>query len=468
MSHSSTRPLPRSPTRFLIALILLLSAVRLAAEFSPLEVEDAAEFARRAAMAAVRGPQNVFNEALDADGILARRLGADVWQRLTARQKERLRSEVRGRFALVLGAARGTATEIVWAWTLPEPGAVQVLLGVTLGDRVLKTRWTVRRIAGGWKISDVRFVDPGISLSASAMRALGPSPVRRRDRTEEAIWIALPRIAGILLIAAVVLVAWRRVAPDKRILLLLTALAPAVLFLVDGALASGRALSEPYVIPEENTVEPWRQAEKLALQAQRDGRLAAAREEWSLAVGAGAPAAPAAYQMGLLARQQGDTTAARSDFLRALESDEPAPGAARELALLCVATGDNAAARQYLRRYLEAAGPDPESLQLVAVVETNLGNTAAALAALREARGLVGDRWKSAELEAQVRARAADAAGAVEALRPLIREGVVDRAALRADPNYLPIATEPPWVAFLNERPAPPSPAPAAPAPARR
>ena len=164
-------PSPR-PLLILIAALVLLAALPLAADFSTVEVEDAAEFARRAAMAAVRGPHNVFNEALDADGLLVRRLGADVWERLTSRQKDLLRSGIRAQFGLTLAAPRGASPDIAWAWTSPESGAVQVLLGLKLGDGVLKTRWTVRRAAGGWKISDVRLVDPGISLGASAVRAL--------------------------------------------------------------------------------------------------------------------------------------------------------------------------------------------------------------------------------------------------------------------------------------------------------
>ncbi len=444
----------------------MIVALPLGAEFSPLEIEEAAEFARRVAMAAVRGPQRVFNEALDADSILARRVGPDVWEKLTGRQKERLREAVRERFSLVLGVPKGTPAEIAWSWTSPEANAINVLLGLKLGDRTLKTRWIVRRVGRGLKISDVQLVDPGISLAAGAARALGSSPVRRRDRTERAAAVAWPRLAAILAILAVVLVFLRRVAPQKRILLLLTASAPTVLFLVDGALAAGRAASEPYVIPEEIPTEPWRLAEQLALQAQREGRLDAARDQWSRAVALGAPVAPAAYQMGLLAKQQGDAVKAQASFLRALSDPEPAPGAARELAVFSLTQADSATARQYLRRYVETAGPDPETLSLVAIVNTNLGDTAAALAAVRSARQLVGDQSKSVELEARVRARAADAAGAVQVLRPLAREGAVDRALLRADAANLPIATEPAWVAFLNERPAPSPTRP--PAPGRR
>jgi tetratricopeptide (TPR) repeat protein len=446
------------------AALLALAALPLGAEFSPLEIEDAAEFARRAAMAAIRGPQQVFTEALDADSILARRVGPHVWDRLTARQKDRLRAAVREYFSLALGAPRATSTEVAWAWTTLEPNAVDVLLGLKVADKTLKTRWIVRRVASGWKVSDVQFVDPGISLASGAARALGPSPVRWRDRTEQAAAVATPRLVAILVIAAVVLIAYRRVAPEKRLLLLLAASAPAILFLVDGALAAGRAAAEPFVIEEVIPAEPWRLAEQMAVEAQQNGRLAAARDQWEGAVAVGAPASPAAYQMGLLARQQGNADQARADFLRALSGAEPAPGAARELALLSLAQGDNAAARLYLKQYLEAGGPDPETLSLAAVVATNLGDTAAALAAVRSAQLLVGEQWKSTEVEARVRARAADAAGAVQSLRPLARRGLVDRAVLRADPAYLPIATDPAWIAFLNERPAlSPTPGPARP-----
>lgn len=448
-----------------VAILLLAAATVLRADFSTVEIEDAAEFARRSAMAAVRGPHSVFNEALDADALLVRRLGADAWEKLTSRQKDALRSSIRARFNLTLAAPRGSSPDIAWSWTSSEAGVIQVFLGLKLGDGILKTRWTVRRAGGGWKISDVRLVDPGISLGASAVRELGSAPIRFRNGSESALAIALPRIVAVLVIAAAVLVVRRRLAPDKRILLLLTASVPAVLLCVDGALASRRALSEPYVITDEISAEPWRAAEQLALRAQRAGSLAAARDQWSHAIAAGAPPSQAEYQRGLLARQIGDPAAARTDFLHALDGSEPAPGAARELALLALSAGDNGEAKRYLTHYLESGGPDPESLQLAAVVLTNLGETAGALKAVADARSLVGDQWKGAELEAQVHARAADAAGAVEALRPLAREGIVDRAALRADPAYLPIATAPLWVAFLNEKAAPlPVPTRAAPA----
>jgi len=45
----------------------------------------------------------------------------------------------------------------------------------------------------------------------------------------------------------------------------------------------------------------------------------------------------------------------------------------------------------------------------------------------------------------------------VAALRMLEPEGRLDRASLRADPSYLPIANDPAWVAFINEKAAAPA-----------
>jgi hypothetical protein len=129
----------------------------------------------------------------------------------------------------------------------------------------------------------------------------------------------------------------------------------------------------------------------------------------------------------------------------------PSPGAAKELAALDASQGRLPEAEGQIARYLAAAGPDPEALTLAAVIATDLGKTADAVASIAEARRLSADGSRGAELEARIRARAGDASGAVALLRPLADAGGPDRAALRADPAYLPIATDPVWVAFLNE-----------------
>ena len=160
-----------------------------------------------------------------------------------------------------------------------------------------------------------------------------------------------------------------------------------------------------------------------------------------------------AWTIGLAARRRGDTVRASAGFLRALSERNPAPGAARELASLAVEAGRFAEAEPLLRRYLSMAGPDPEALSLLAVVLTNLGRPDEGLRSIADARALVtAEGWRGEELEAQVRARAGDAAGCVAALRRLEPQGGLDRSALRADPEYLPIATDPAWVAFLNEK----------------
>jgi len=66
----------------------------------------------------------------------------------------------------------------------------------------------------------------------------------------------------------------------------------------------------------------------------------------------------------------------------------------------------------------------------------------------------MADRWKGVRLQSQVYARAGNAARTVETLRTLESEGGLDRERLRSDPAYLPIATDPAWIAFLSETPA--------------
>src|SRR5260370_976267 len=149
---------------------------------------------------------------------------------------------------------------------------------------------------------------------------------------------------------------------------------------------------------------------------------------------------------------------ARGDFARGLSARPTAPGAAKELATLDAAEKKFELAQEELERYSALAGADPEALTLLAVLKTNLGKSAAGVAAVQQARDLLGDEaWRGAELEAQVRARAGDAAGAVAALRRLEADGRLNRAALRSDAAYLPIADDPAWVAFINEKPPAPA-----------
>jgi tetratricopeptide (TPR) repeat protein len=442
---------------FLAALLWLAAATRLQAQLSLPELEDASDFARRVAKAAIAGPQRVFVEILDVDRILERRLEAANWSGLTERQRDQLRAVIREHFLQSLSPTRAAAPgEIVWSWAAASSSTsdgADVMLGLKFGDRSLKTRWLVRRARGGWHIADVVLSDPGISLAEASVRALGPEPVRRRHRRQEAEQAALPRLAALAVIALLLVLVAPRLARGKRLLLILTAAAPAVLFTIDGVLAVQRTLGEPYALGQAPGRAPWRESERQALEAEREGRVAEARRYWVQAIAQGDPAGPIEYQMGLSSRQRGDLENARAAFERALAERSPAPGAAKELAAMDAAQGKYEEAGRRLDRYLAVAGPDPESLSMLAVIQTNLGKTDEALRAIQQARALVGDGWRGAELEAQVRARAGDAAGAVAALRPLAAEGRLDRSTLRADPAYAVIATDPMWVSFLNEKP---------------
>ena len=417
--------------------------------------EEAADFARRAAFAALHGPTKIFLETVDADAILRRLLGDSVWDALTPRQQALLRTAVREHFAQALAPAPGGAGEVAWA-SVSEAGAgpVAVDMGLRYGSSILKTRWIVRKTPRGWAVEDILLVDPGLSLAAEVGRLLGPEPVRRRDTAREARARATPRLVGLLAIGALVAVFARRLPPDRRPLLWLTASIPAVLFLVDGTLAVHRTLSEPYALAPAPSPQPWRPFEKRALEAQEPGRAEEAREAWLEAVEAGAPAAPVFYQMGLSARARGEFQEAVGDFERALAQKPPAPGALRELAAIRLSGGEFEAARSLLLTYLRHAGPDPETLATLAVVHTNLGDAAAAVRSIQQARSMVPEAWRRAELEAQIHARSRDASATVAALQPLEAEGRLDRSALRADPAYLTIATDPVWVSFLSERPA--------------
>ncbi|MEO8432212.1 MAG: hypothetical protein ABI592_11935 [Acidobacteriota bacterium] len=445
---------PRAAAAAFVLLLLTGPGGRpLRAEAGPADLEEAAEVARRSAGDLLHSSAaRLFSEALDADGILARRLGARAWSSLADRQREQLRAGVRERFVRTLAVPR-TQGDIAWSTARADGDGVDVFIGLRLSGRVLKTRWVMHRAGSGWKIGDVVLVDPGVSIARAAEQSLGPRPVERRTAGEEFWSNAAPRAGAMAVIALLTAAIAARIRREWRRLLYLTAAAPLALLAIDGVLAVRRALLEPYVVSQGAREERWRKFEQMAFAAEREGRAEEAREHWIRALSAGGPPGPIEYQIGLAARAHGDAEGARAALERALAAPEPAPGADKELAAIDAAAGRFAEADARLRRYLAAAGPDPDSLSIRAVVQTNLEKNADALETVREARALVGEGWKGQLLEAQIRARAGDAAGCVAALRGLESEGVLDRSLLRSDPLYLPIATDPAWVAFLNERP---------------
>jgi tetratricopeptide (TPR) repeat protein len=267
--------------------------------------------------------------------------------------------------------------------------------------------------------------------------------------------VALPRALGIAAIGAIVFFLGRRLSPSGRRILVVTAVAPAILFAVDGVLSVRRVLSETWVVPDVLTPPAWKTLEGEALAEERRGRLDEARRYWEKAVAAGAPAAPSDYQLGLALKVAGRVADAKAAFGRARLHSPSAPGATKELGLIALSEGNSAEARDRLRQYLDEAGPDPDALTALAVAEANLGEKGNAVASVEQARLLLADRWRGLRLQSAVYARAGDAKKTIATLRALEVDGAVDRETLRADPAYLPIATDPAWIGFLAETPTP-------------
>src|SRR6266542_1951121 len=90
----------------LIAPLILAGALSPEAQTTPLELEEASEAARRAAISAISGPRGSFLESLDVDGLLTGRVGAAAWRGLSESDRKLLRSAVRERFHGMLAPPR--------------------------------------------------------------------------------------------------------------------------------------------------------------------------------------------------------------------------------------------------------------------------------------------------------------------------------------------------------------------------
>jgi hypothetical protein len=238
-------------------------------------------------------------------------------------------------------------------------------------------------------------------------RALGPEPVRRRERRREAERVAYPRLAALGTIALLLAIITPRIEPGKRKLLWLTAAAPAALFAIDGTLAVRRTLSEAYAVAPTASREPWRDAEQRALQAEREEHWAQARDLWARAIAAGGAAGPIHYQLGLRARERGDLVKARADFARALNAHPPRPERPknwqRSTRRSKSSSSPNRSSRAH-RPGRSRSGRAPSSGGL----ENESRKKRRGVAAVQQARDLVGDgAWRGAELKPRfARARA--------------------------------------------------------------
>ena len=168
----------------------------------------------------------------------------------------------------------------------------------------------------------------------------------------------LPRLLGLAAIVVIVLLVRRRLSPSGRQILLLTAAAPAILFLVDGFLAvqrvSRRALPSARRFPAGPVA--GRRAGSGAGAAPGPGR-GRRKRAWERAVAAGAPPAPALFQIGLVLKSAGRTPEARAAFEGALTGPEARARRRKELGLLALAEGNSAEARDRLGRYVATVGP---------------------------------------------------------------------------------------------------------------
>jgi tetratricopeptide (TPR) repeat protein len=318
--------------------------------------------------------------------------------------------------------APAPATGIAWSQELAgASGRDDVVVGIAVGEKTLKTRWALKADGGLRRIEDVVLTDPGISLAAASLASLGALPAVRPPFFSRAGTQVVPWLALLAILAIFVAVTAPRVEPQRRRILYLAAAVPAVIVAAGAIVGAVRLVSQPYVLHVE-TVAP--------------------------------PPGPTDYERGLAARQRGDSRTAKASFEAALAGPQPAPGAARELAAMDLEADRFAEAEQRIASYLLAAGPDPDTLALAAVIQANLGKQREAVESIAAARRLLGPGPKAAELEAKIRARASDAAGAVAALRPLVEKKTITRETLRSDPSYLPIAAAPEWVKFLNEKEA--------------
>ncbi len=160
----------------LIAALSVAGAISLEARTTPLEMEEASEAARRAATAAIHGPRAGFLEALDVDALLEHRLGTAVWRGLTAPDREILRATLRERLHGMLAPPRPVAGEVAWSAALPASSGVDVLLGLNLEEKTLKTRWVMRRSGSLWRVGDVSCPTRGFRSPARRWRRSDRNP----------------------------------------------------------------------------------------------------------------------------------------------------------------------------------------------------------------------------------------------------------------------------------------------------
>jgi tetratricopeptide (TPR) repeat protein len=440
----------------LFAAALSCAAMPLAAEestLSPPHLEEAASVARSAAAALAANRPGVFEESLDRDALLRRAVG-DTATLLTEDQRRRVQLALRHSISRALRPPPGSAWNVQLLSIRTDRGEAVIALLIGGSDGHLKTEWRMRPRHDEWRTQDVWLSDSARSLAEESVEALGPPPIAaKRERKANVQRAFSPRAAGLAAVVVLVAIFQRHVRRRQRWVLFLVAAVPALLFVLDGALAISRIWAEPVTLRLSGD-----SSRMLATARFQDAvgkrNLPRARVAADRAVSAGARPQPLALALGRLAEGENQPAVARQQYEAALRAPRPAPGAWAGLARLNAAAGDHEGAAQQWERYLAAVPPDAGSLSLLAISLGRLQKFPEARAAVARAIDLDPAEPALDGLAARLAGAAGDATGTIESLREEERQRPIDRGALAQDPNFVPIAQDLAWKAFLAEKPA--------------
>jgi tetratricopeptide (TPR) repeat protein len=442
----------RSSLAFAAALFVAGGAARADAPLEAPRMEEATALARRAVMALARRdaaePAGIFDEP----SLVAAAVGEDLAPRLTARQRRAVLQRMVEWFGAPFASRAVPSRPALALGTRPRGAEAVAALLVPVPSGYLKTEWRIGNPGPEGRVEDVVLTDLGRSLREEAIRALGPPPVAiPRPRAAEARRAAGPRAVGLVAVIAAALVFSRRSNPRERRIVIVAAAAPALLFVADGYLAVSRIWQEPVELRLADG-PPWGYPLQQFQLAVVRGNRARARSAAGAAISLGAAPEPLHLVLGHLAENAGDAKEAESSYTRALAPPKPAPGGWAGLARLDTAAGRDTEALGKWARYFAAAPADPNSLFFEAVAYGHLHDWEGAQDALARAIALDSSSADLYGLSASLYGAAGDASNAIARLREEEKIRPVDRRNVAADGNFTPIADDPGWKAFLDEK----------------
>ena len=442
----------RSAIALAAALLVVAGEARGSGEpLTAPQIEESTALARRGVEALARRNVAALSGVFDENALVAAAAGPELAPRLTARQRRAIVDRMLDWFSGPFSARPAPVRPSITLGARADAGDAVVALLVAVSSGYLKTEWRIHPAGPDGRVEDVLLTDLGRSLRGEAVEALGPPPVARlRRRAEEARRAAWPRVAGLAAVLVVAGIFARRARPRERIVVLVAALAPAVLFAADGYLAVSRVWNEPVELKLTDG-PPWGYSLQQFQLAVSRGNRARARSAAGEAISLGARPEPFHLVLGRLAEDAGDLKDASSSYARAIAPPAPAPGGWAGLARLESVDGRDAEAIEKWNRYFSVAPADPNSLFWMAVAEGHLHDFAAAQEALARAIGLNPSEPELYALSARLYGAAGDAPNAIARLREEEKLRPVDRAAIAADGNFTAIADDADWKAFLEE-----------------